>query len=178
MQKKLMIALGIAAVAATVWAVPPERPANRPHPASFKESLGLTDDQAAKIEGLRADFKKARIQHQAAVKIAHLELAELMGAGTIDEKAVQLKVKQLGDLQAAGLKARVDHQLAVQKTLTPEQRAKLKELRHERGFQRANGHMGRPGMGRGRMMRRQRMGADAEDVPAVEAGPGWASNIE
>jgi Spy/CpxP family protein refolding chaperone len=178
MHKKLLIGLGIAAVSATIWAAAPERPANRPRAASLKESLGLTDEQAAKIEGLRVEFTKARIQHQATTKIARLELAELMGAVTIDEKAVQLKVKQLADLQAAGLKARVDHQLAVQRILTPEQRAKFKELHQKRGFDRAHGRMGRPGMGRGQMMRRQRMGADAEDTPDVEAGPAWASNIE
>ncbi len=182
MHSKLVIALGIAAVGATVWAAAPERPANRPRPASFKETLGLTEDQAAKIQALRVDFMKARIQHQAAVKVARLELAELMGANTVDEKAVQLKVKQLGDLQATGLKARVDHQLAVQKILTPEQRAKFKELRQRRGFMRARGRMGRrgPGMGPGGPMPwRHRMGADAAgDEPEADAQPAWASNGE
>jgi hypothetical protein len=55
-------------------------------------------------------------------------------------------MKEIGELQAAALKARVDSRLALRKVLTPEQLAKMREMRPAprgpRGFRRP----GRPPM--------------------------------
>ncbi len=101
-----------------------------PKPAVLERQLGLSDEQSAKLQSLRQEERKQSIRRRAEMQVARMELDEALGAATIDEKAVNAKVETLTQLQAAALKARVDHRLAVARLLTPEQRAKM--LRSER----------------------------------------------
>ncbi len=123
-----------------------------PHPAMMKQALGLSDAQAAQLQTLREEERKAGIRRRADIRIARMELDESLDAATIDEKLVATKVAALDQLQAAALQARVDHRLAVYKLLTPEQRAKMKQLAREhrgrdRGWGRDRKHEGRFGVG-------------------------------
>jgi hypothetical protein len=95
-----------------------------------------------------------------------MELDELLDAASVDEKAVAAKVKALADLQAAALKARVDHRLAVRKMVTAEQLEKMKML-----------HRGpRPHDDAGREWRRPRHGPQGGQGFGRPPGPGGPPN--
>ncbi|MCA9742513.1 MAG: Spy/CpxP family protein refolding chaperone [Deferribacteres bacterium] len=101
--------------------------------AFMAEALGLTDVQKEQIQGIHSAAQKERIDRQAKMKIARIELRELMVADTPDQGKIDAKVNELSTLQASMMKARVHNQLAVQKILTPEQRKKAKALRLQHG---------------------------------------------
>lgn len=137
-----MFSIGIAALALAgaglVANAQPEpgrgmgRHGDGPNPVVLKQQLGLSDEQSAKLQNLWQEEHKQAIRRRADMQIARMELDEALSAATIDEKAVDAKVQALTQLQAAALKARVDQRIAVAKLLTPEQRAKMKQLRWER----------------------------------------------
>jgi Spy/CpxP family protein refolding chaperone len=116
----------------------------------FSQKLGLAPEQAKQMEQLRTEFAKARVKRRAEVEVARIELMELMRAPQLDDKAILAKAKLLGDLEAAGIRERVEHRLSMAKVLTPEQRAKARDLlgerpgRHARGHERVGRHGRRP----------------------------------
>jgi Spy/CpxP family protein refolding chaperone len=130
MRFKVLTAVGALAVAGAVVAAQ-ERPRRegRPDRAALQAELGLSAEQAAQLKKLRNEGRKQAIRQHADLRIARLELAELMEAPTVDERAVAAKVKVISDLQGAALKARTDERLAMRRLLSPEQREKMKELR-------------------------------------------------
>jgi Spy/CpxP family protein refolding chaperone len=191
MKKQVLAVVGVLAVAGLAFAQAPTQERQRQRggvpgggqqmhmgmqgPARLAESLGLTDQQKAQIEKLRADQQRAAIKRRADTQLAKLELGELLKAQTVDEKAVALRVKELTDLHGAAIKARVDHLLAMKKILTPEQQEKMKQMH-------ANRPGAGPGMGR-RMMRGRRPGGpgpgpggpggdDLEDGAPIDDGLG------
>jgi Spy/CpxP family protein refolding chaperone len=141
MRVQVLTAAGALAVAGAVLvaAAAQERPRRegRPDRAAIQAELGLSADQAAQLKKLRIEGRKQAIRQHADLAIARLELAELMNAPTVDEKAVAAKVKAISDLQAAALKARTDERLAMRRLLSPEQQEKMKQFmqrnRRERG---------------------------------------------
>jgi Spy/CpxP family protein refolding chaperone len=147
-------AAGALVLAGTVVATAQERPRReaRPDRAAIQAELGLSADQAAQIEKLRVESRMQAIRQRADLAIARIGLQELMNGPTIDEKAIAVKVKAISDLQAAGLKARVDERLAMRRVLTPEQQEKMKQLmrqhRQDRGARPGRAWRGgRPGAG-------------------------------
>jgi Spy/CpxP family protein refolding chaperone len=163
MKKQVLGVLGVLAVAGLAFAQAPaptqerqrgQGPAGVPGarmrmggPAQMAEALGLTEQQKAQIEKLRAEQQRAAIKRRADQQLARFDLAELLKAQTVDEKAVALRVKELTDLHGAAVKAHVDHLLLMKKILTPEQQEKMKQMRASRPG------MG-PGAGKGRRMMR------------------------
>lgn len=155
MKKQVLILVGFLATAGQAFAQAPEAPPGAPRGprppldrAAVKRELGLNDEQMGQLQKLRMDQRKAAIRRRADVQLARLSLQELMQAPTVDEKAVQARVKELADLQAGALRARIDGALALRKILTPEQIEKLRQLRPERAWRNPGGRGG-PGPGRG-----------------------------
>jgi len=144
-----MVGLGGVALAQRPEPAPPGPPKGRAHPSvsMMKDELGLTDEQASQLRKLHNEQRRAAIRRRADLRIARMDLDELMNAASVDEKALSAKMKEIGDLEGAALKARVDSRLALRKVLTPDQLAKMKEMRpapgRERGFR---GRQGRPPM--------------------------------
>jgi translation initiation factor IF-2 len=160
--------VGLLGLGAVAFAARPEEPQEggrpgRPDGAQVEKAAGLTDAQIAQLRKIRQDGAKQAIRNRADMRIARMELNELLEAPTVDEKAVASKVKAISDLQAAGLKARVDGRLAMRKIVTAEQLEKLRSLRreHGRGWE-GPGHRGprRPG------------GFDGPEGPHGPGGPG------
>lgn len=124
------------------------------------EKLGLSAEQKEQIQKTLLDARKKNIASQAKVKIARIELHELLGVDTPDQKKIDTKIAELSQLHEATLRNRVATMLAVKNVLTPEQREKMKELRPfgERlrgrfdGQRRGSGIMGRHPMGPGHGM--------------------------
>ncbi len=119
------------------------------HPR-IEERLKLSDSQKADFEKLNADYAKKRVEQQAKIKVAGIDLHSLLQADTPDRSALEKKVNEIGDLQAQNRMLRIDHWFAVNKILTPDQQKIWKETLEQPMRERFAGRMGR--MSRGGMM--------------------------
>jgi Spy/CpxP family protein refolding chaperone len=97
-----------------------------------RERIGISNEQAAKIQAQQNSFAQAQIRSRADLAARRLELRQLMAAETPDRAAVDKKMKELSDARLAVEKAQFEHQLAMRNALTPEQKQKLEEWRKER----------------------------------------------
>lgn len=117
-----------------------------------RERLGVTAEQAAKIQAQETGFAKSRIQTRANLRVQRMELRDLMRAEKPDRAAIEKKMRAINEAQLAGQLGAMDHRVAMQNALTPEQKVKMKEWRQEQRQQ----FQQRPGFGPQRgPMRRQ-----------------------
>ena len=113
------------------------------------EALDLTAEQKGKLKSLRADGQKAMVQLQADVKIARVELREVMRQATTKQTDINKALGKLNQAQSKMTTARVNQMVKMKSVLTPEQFEKMEEMRHGRREMRGRGMMHRRGMGRG-----------------------------
>lgn len=90
------------------------------------ESLGLTDEQKAKIKELSAGKKDNR-ETQKKVREATMKQLELMKAAQIDEAAVMAAIDEVFEIRKQMAKDQVKRVIAVKSILTPEQIEKAHE---------------------------------------------------
>jgi Spy/CpxP family protein refolding chaperone len=93
------------------------------------KGLDLDEQQKTSIGEIRSRMMKDTIKREADVRIAHLELKDLLAKDPVDMKAVEAKVRQ-----AEGLKTemKLSHLKALEEIkakLTPEQRKKFREMK-------------------------------------------------
>jgi len=120
------------------------RLANNP---TFRERIGMTQEQAQKIRTETFDFQKAQIHNRADVQVKKLELRELLSTENPNRGAVNSKLEDISAAKLAQAKAAVDFHLDMRAALTPDQKLKLQEMRKQ-FFQRRFGPTG-PGNGPG-----------------------------
>jgi Spy/CpxP family protein refolding chaperone len=92
-----------------------------------KDHLELTDEQVTSLKTMRMQFLRGDIQKDADLKLAELELKELMSADKLDMPAVEKKIKAIHGMKAD---KKIAHLKAFEKAkgvLTPEQMEKKKE---------------------------------------------------
>jgi len=104
-----------------------------------KEALGLSDDQIAKLKAQGFAQMKESVRVRSQIRVARIELEELMTSAAPDEKAVAAKAKEIGDLSGRMVQSRISARLSVKKLLTPEQQQKLREMARERMRERGRG---------------------------------------
>jgi Spy/CpxP family protein refolding chaperone len=89
--------------------------------------LNLDDQQKKGIDDIKSRIMKETIRRMADIRVAQIELRDLLKQDPMDMKAVEAKVKQIGmmqiDLRLSHIKALED----LKKILTPEQRKKFME---------------------------------------------------
>lgn len=100
------------------------------------EELGLSDKQIEQLEQLHNDHARAMIPLESKMKLAHLDLQEVMDADRPDANKAKKAVDAVADAQQQIMQAQITHQLAVRQVLTVDQYNKLKTLRPERRQQR------------------------------------------
>jgi len=105
----------------------------RPHgdpfsPESLREMLGLTDDQVQKISQLRLDYEKETIRKHADIRVAELELKNLLEQKNIDMGAFEKKVRQLEGLRGDLMLLRVKDMQKAKEFLNEKQFAHFKEM--------------------------------------------------
>lgn len=101
----------------------------------LRAELGLSDEQAKPMKALLLQIMKTRIRQQADLRIAELELQELLDADPVDMAQVESKLKASEGLRTALRLTIIKAHEQAKAVLTPEQRQKLERL-----------HEGRPGM--------------------------------
>lgn len=100
-------------------------PLSRPE---VQKELGITADQRKKLEDIRFASERASIQARADVQIQQLELQHLMGAETPDRTAIDKKIQDLAQAQAALMRAQFNNQIDTRNVLTKEQRDKIQDV--------------------------------------------------
>jgi Spy/CpxP family protein refolding chaperone len=105
-------------------------------PGFYKEygdELGLSDEQVKKLKSIWSEYKKEVIRKKADIKVAEIELGEILGQDVIDFGKAKGKITQIGSLNQA---IRLGHLGSIenaQKVLTAEQLTKLKTLKKKSG---------------------------------------------
>lgn len=110
------------------------------------KKLNLNEQQQTQMRKLRADLQKKNIQASSKIQLARIDMRELILADKPDRTALEKKLREISDLQHQMKIDRLDHMLAVNALLTPEQQKSLRE------------GMMRPGPQRERRMRILREG--------------------
>lgn len=140
------------------------------------QDLGLTDTQTKELKEIASSGEQDVRDTAQKLEAAGMRQAELMKAETLDEAALMKAVEETGELRTRMAKLRVKQMIAAHKTLTPEQRTKLRDLLKQRmeqlreRWQQGGGRetrQGRPGAG---MERRQR-GGEGTAAPVPQPQP-------
>ncbi len=114
-----------------------------------KEAANLLNpNQKAKIEKLRTDFQKQKIDLNAKIRIAQLDLKEMLRSARVpDLSKVDKKQAEISRLKNQLAALRLHNLIAVRKVLTDEQWQKIQQLRgkmmKERIHERMEGRMHR-----------------------------------
>lgn len=114
-----------------------------------KEAINLLNaDQKTKIEKLRTDFQKQQIEQRAQIRIAQLDLKEMLRSSRVPDVSKvdkeQAKISRLKGQLAAN---RLHFLINVRKVLTDEQWQKIRELRGKLRAERMKRRMERPRRG-------------------------------
>ena len=128
---------------------------DRGGPGRMLARLGLDEAQMEKVKAVHLRAEKARVRQQADLRIAEIELRELMAVDTPDRKKLHAQIDRMTQLHGDLRKLNVDCHLDVLALLTPEQRDRMTALRGQRpgwgqrgaGVGRGRGARGRPGWG-------------------------------
>lgn len=98
----------------------------------YMENLNLDQNQRAGIWKIKTDLMKNMIRKKADLKIARLELRELLHADKIDMNKVEAKVKEMEGLRSSMFLSRIEATEKIKSKLTSEQMKKLKDMMHSR----------------------------------------------
>ena len=97
----------------------------------LKAELGLSDEQVKQLTQIFSQAMKARIKQRADLRIAEVELGELLEADPIDMGQVEGKLKAIEGLRTTLRLGLIKAHEQAKGLLTPEQRQKLERL-HDR----------------------------------------------
>ncbi len=117
----------------------------------FKERLKLNNDQVEKLKRLRSDYRKEVIKRRANLRVAELELWELIDAKNLDMGKAEKKVREVEAMRSDLMLYRLKTLQETRKFLTDEQYEQFREIgfRSMRHMMGGHGMMG--GMGGGMM---------------------------
>ncbi len=144
------LVLGFVFVFSTAFGRQGERPKPGPFHQGIVNDLNLTDSQKKDVEKLNTDFAKQRVDQQAKIKTAQIDLHSLMKADAPSKEAIEKKIGEIADLQAQNRVLGVEHWFAVNKLLTPDQQKIWKNVLERTPRQRLAMRLGQM---RERMMR-------------------------
>lgn len=97
------------------------------HLARVLDGLNLDEQQKKAIGEIRSTMKKDTIRKMADIRIARIELSDLLLQDPPDLKAVEAKVRQLGSMRTEMHLSHIKALESIKAKLTPEQRRLLKE---------------------------------------------------
>jgi Spy/CpxP family protein refolding chaperone len=99
------------------------------HTLDLKAELGLTRDQLKKTEALYKVVSSAALAKGEEIVTAEEELTKLFEAGTISEKALRVKLEEIGKFRADLRFIHLQAHLRMKQILTPDQIKRYSELR-------------------------------------------------
>jgi Spy/CpxP family protein refolding chaperone len=125
-----------------------ERMLNDPE---FRQQVGITDEQAAKIREQASTFRKTEIRDRADLEVKRVDLRDLLAADNPDRAAIDSKLQEISASQLALQKNAIGFRLDMRAAITPEQRQKIRQFLSQRrgrdrgGFGPRGGGHRRPG---------------------------------
>jgi Spy/CpxP family protein refolding chaperone len=96
---------------------------------NMMEKLNLTDQQKEGMQKLRIEMQKKNTPILSQIRLARLEIQQLMMAENPDKAKIEAQMKEISGLELKVKLNALDHQFAVRNLLTPEQRKIWKEGR-------------------------------------------------
>jgi Spy/CpxP family protein refolding chaperone len=115
----------------------------------LREYLQLSEDQIKKFSRIRSDYRKEMIKRKANLRVAELELWELIDTKDLDMSKTEKKVKEIQAMEADLMLYRIRALEQTRKFLSDEQYERFREM----GFKSMRYPMRRHGMTSGGMMR-------------------------
>src|SRR6266540_4799751 len=112
----------------------------------LKPELALSEGQEKQLKDILYQVAKASIKQQADVRVAELELQQLLDADPVEIGKVEGKLKDIEGLRTAHRLNLIKAHEQAKSILTPEQRQKLERIQDRLHGRR--GMMGEGGMGR------------------------------
>ena len=97
------------------------------------EKLGLSEEQVADLKAIKWDQQKSAIKKKAEVKIAHVELKELLDQEPVNFDKLKTKITRIGEMEKEMRLARLASIEKSHKLLTVEQLEKAKTLKKHPG---------------------------------------------
>ena len=92
-----------------------------------QKELGITDEQHNRLEDIAFNARKAAIQARSNLEVHHLELGRLMRADNPDRSAIDKKLQEVAQAEAALRRSMINGFLDALNVLTKEQRDKVRE---------------------------------------------------
>jgi len=138
---------------------------------AVRQQVGITDEQAAKIRQQATDFRKAEIRNRADLAVKRIDLQNLMAADKPDRAAIDSKLQEISASQLAMAKSAVDFRLNMRDAITPEQRAKLRQVMKDRWSRDGRGGPGGRGGPRGAGRGGHRGPGGAAPAPGSQGNP-------
>ncbi len=99
---------------------------------NHKDELGLTDKQTAALKSLKSSLEKESIMKQAELRVAEIDLDDLLSQDKVNMSSVESKLKQIQALQTEIELSQIKAQLKARGLLSSEQRKAWKSLKRSK----------------------------------------------
>lgn len=94
----------------------------------LKQRLGLSDEQTAKLKDIRRNYLKDTTMQGAKIRVAELELSDLLDEKKLDASKIEKKVKEIESLKSELTMGRIRSLIKTADFLTPEQFDQLRTM--------------------------------------------------
>ena len=94
------------------------------------DKLGLSDEQMNKVKPIHREMQKKQAQYMADLKIAQIEMMEIMDVKDFNLDKATAQVKKIGDIKTAQHLEMLKSMKEVHSILTDEQFKKMKKMMH------------------------------------------------
>jgi len=101
------------------------------------DKMGLTDDQMAKMKPAHREMQKKQVRFKADLKIAEIELMEIMEVKDFDLEKAGASVKKIADIKTAHHLDMLKHMKEMRSMLTDDQFKNMKKMMPMKGQKRA-----------------------------------------
>ncbi len=98
-------------------------------PERMKKELKLTDEQVAKIADINKEHRKKMLDVKEKLAPKEIQLKKLLLEDTVDMVKVRSLLKEIGDQRVELQALRIEHRLNIEKVLTADQKAKMRQHR-------------------------------------------------
>ncbi len=91
--------------------------------------ISLTEEQMKKLHSIKMKCEKNRIMIMARLRVAELDLQEMLNQSKLDLDKIDAKVREIGEIKIESDLNDIHSMIESREVLTPEQKEKLKTLR-------------------------------------------------
>ena len=95
---------------------------------SRRDELNLSPDQVRNLERLRSDFEREAVKNESDLRVAEMDLGELLRADSVDVKRAEAKIREIEKLRAELRLGRIRAIEQGKGVLSQEQREKLRAM--------------------------------------------------